>query len=127
MQNFLKLFHDIWPKKQHDHSFYICIPPFQLEPHGGSARGQGRSAAQPSHRSGSVLGQSVLVVRAGKCPVIHLLQPVRLIFRHNLSEVTQQNPSNWQNNPLPAVRLFTFLTMCYRRRRGLVFFGRIYS
>lgn len=57
----------------------------QLEPHRGNVRGH---AAQPKRMSGSVMGQSVLVVRAGKHPVKNLLEPVRLTFRHNLSEVT---------------------------------------
>uniref|UniRef100_A0A3Q1EVU1 Adhesion G protein-coupled receptor G3-like n=1 Tax=Acanthochromis polyacanthus TaxID=80966 RepID=A0A3Q1EVU1_9TELE len=38
---------------------------------------------QPVHIPGTVLGESVLMVRAGYSPVRNLSQPIRLIFRHD--------------------------------------------
>lgn len=114
--NCLKSFNDIELKKRARSQFgfffvffyklFIYPSCLQLDPHRSSVRGRGRSVAQPS-KSGSVMGQSVLVVRAGKCPVNHLSQPIRLTFRHNLSEVTKQNLSDWQSNPQSALWSFT--------------------
>lgn len=68
---------------------------FQLEPHPGSVKGR---AAQPNRMSGSIMDQSVLVVRAGKHPVQNLLEPVRLTFLHNLSETEEGTCVFWQDS-----------------------------
>ncbi|XP_008277424.1 probable G-protein coupled receptor 97 [Stegastes partitus] len=50
----------------------------------GPRQGRGRGIRrQPAHIPGTVLGESVLAVRAGNHPVRNLSQPVRLIFRHD--------------------------------------------
>lgn len=45
--------------------------------------GKARLGGQVYHRSGTVLGGSVLVVKAGSNRVRNLFQPVRLTFTHN--------------------------------------------
>lgn len=45
--------------------------------------GKGRTAVHSHYRSGTVLEDSVVVVKAGSRPVRDLLQPVRLTFRYD--------------------------------------------
>lgn len=63
----------------------------QLSPDLGIRRGRSRSVAQPSRMSGTVMGQSVLVVKAGKFSITNLLQPVKLTFKNVMQVKPQTN------------------------------------
>lgn len=101
---------NLLPRKRLCIFFYItfdcCVLNYlslQLSPQQEIKVGKGRSSARSFYRSGSVMGQSVLVVRAGNSAVKNLLQPVKLIFKHNLQQVTRRNISsccNWKRNLL---------------------------
>lgn len=76
----------------------------QLSPELAKRQGRGRSIAQPSRMSGTVMDESVLVVKAGKFSVTNLLQPVKLTFK-NVMQVKPQTSraditlENCENQP----------------------------
>lgn len=98
----------------------------KLSPELEKRQGRGRKVAQPSRMSGTVMGESVLVVKAGKFPVTDLLQPVKLTFK-NVMQVKLQTNLTLQlkivniSLPLTLNALFNM----FRRRMGLVCFGRM--
>lgn len=75
---------------------HITVSPPQKKslqsPHLGGGGGKGRKAALPPPRPlpGTVLGESVLVVKAGNIPLTNLLQPIKLTFKYNI-QVKLQN------------------------------------
>ncbi|XP_029701884.1 adhesion G-protein coupled receptor G5-like [Takifugu rubripes] len=70
---------------------------FQPAPAPGG--GKGRSAGRSHHRSGTVLGDSVVVVKAGSRRVRDLLHPVRLTFRRD-KEIEEAACVFWQETYL---------------------------
>lgn len=61
---------------------YINVTcPCSWQPAPSPAGGKARSAVRSHYRSGTVLNNSVVVVKAGSRRVRDLLQPVRLTFR----------------------------------------------
>ncbi|XP_042270937.1 adhesion G-protein coupled receptor G1-like [Thunnus maccoyii] len=64
-------------------------------------KGRGRvlRPSPPVHRQDTVMGESVLVVKAGNFPVRNLPQPIKLIFKHN-KEVENGTCVFWEESEL---------------------------